>query len=167
MATRIWLSAKGVKSVQATDKEEFGKCVSTLGENGPRVETDNVNGEMYINIHGDIMDPTVSLPRIAHTLIKRVTYQGKIRDGFRTDGFYRAKGATLRVETGMEIHGTYAMQAQPIREDYQTISISGGSITSCQFIYNGVRNGSIRIESNWGLPQYQLPKPEAAEGPTH
>ncbi len=157
MSARIWLKTTTSSALVTTE----GKSRSQLGTDGPDVDTDRVSGENFVPIYADIMDPSAVLPTVAREHIKRVTYEGKIHEGFRKDGLYRHKGATLRVETYNDTQGGFG-DGPAIAVRHQNISISGGSIRTVKEIYDRVRTGEITIDRNWNRFQHELDREASA-----
>ena len=161
MSTRIWLNATATQSLTKTDKKKWDKDVYTL--DGVEVETDDKSGEKYISIYADPNDPAASMPVIARKHVKRVSYTDKYYEGFRTDGIYRHKGATARVETIEQTHTAFGANDVSITERYQTLSISAGSMRTLREIYSKVRTGELKPVADWGtsLPMLELRQKQA------
>lgn len=151
MSARIWLNTSATKSLVKTDKKKWDKDVYTLDE--VEVVTDESSGEKYISVNADPLDPAASMPKVAHKHIKRVSYTDKFFEGFRTDGVYRHKGATARLETVEDSEG-YG-EARFDRR-YQRISISAGSIKTLREIYTQVRQGKLKPTEDWGVGLHEL-----------
>ena len=154
MTFRIWLK-KTVE--QSLENEQGQKCNAEEDGasyfNGVVVETNKASGERFITIYADPLNPTASMPRIDHKHVKRVSWSDKYFEGFRTDGIYRYKGATARVET---IKDTDGVGETLFERHYQEISISASSIRTLRVIYTKVRTGELKVEQDWGAYQHQV-----------
>lgn len=159
MSTRIWLNATATKLLTKADKKKWDKDVYTL--DGTEVESDYKNGEKYISIYADPNDPAASMPVIARKYVKRVSYAANYNEGFRTDGIYRHKGATARVETVVKINTAFGSNDTSTKERYQNISISAGSIKTLREIYSKVRTGVLKPAEDWGVDIYELERRQA------
>ncbi len=94
------------------------------------------------------------IPGVITTAIERVTGEESIFAGFRSNGLYRAGGATRSVTTCvMEIEGTY-----------QHISVSGPTIESVREIYSLVRQGKLAPAEDYEAPEsWRAPAPSELE----
>ena len=150
MSTRIWLKSSAEKSLNKSEKKKWDKDVYTL-ENGVEVVADDTSGEKYVVVHANPLDPSASMPRVAHKYIKRVTYTDhKYYEGFRTDGIYKLKGATAKVETVENYSRPYHDHDNGHLERYQSLTISAGSIQTLREIYTQVRQGKLKPSEDWG-----------------
>jgi len=152
MSIRIWLSAAGVDSLDAP--QEGRADILKVGDANLRVDTEN--GCKYVTLNGDPNDPSTAIPAIERKFIRKVTYVEKYYRGFRTDGLYRHKGATARVETREHHHSFEDVTI----ESHQNISISAGSIRTLKEIYSKVRAGELKPESDWAISQAAIDRRE-------
>jgi len=151
MSTRILLKKSADESMTKTEKRKWDKDVYLL--EGVEAVADETTGEKYIVIHADPLDPAASMPRVARKYIKRVTYtEEKYFEGFRTDGVYKLRGATARVDTIEVVHapGWQNVNDTTTISRHQTISISAGSIRTLREIYTKVRQGTLKPVEDWG-----------------
>ena len=165
MNIRIWLTSgadRAIETKQEVAKYRDNKMEDISRLNGLEVKSDP-SGEKYIELYADPLDPATSVPTIKRTYIKRVSFVDKYSAGFRTDGIYRLKGATARVETNRSFHGGF--DKGQLEETYQYISISAGSIRTLREIYTQVRQGKLKPAEDWGtgLPMLELRQQQAAK----
>lgn len=144
MAVRFWLKTSAHELVREVSRTGYANS-HTL--DGMEVETDRKSGEKYINFYVDPINPGVILPVIASEYVKYITYIASYHAGFRTDGIYRYKGATARVETTPMHRDSNQGGGQEYRQD---IDISARSIKTLRDIYSKIRTGELKPEENWG-----------------
>jgi hypothetical protein len=124
-----------------------------VGESSLRVDTEN--GRKYITLNGDPNDPSTVFTNVPRRFIRQVTFMDNFYKGFRTDGLYRHKGATARVETRESGGNMGAVQ-------HQNISISAGSIRTLREIYSKVRAGELlKPNIDWAISETDLTQREA------
>ncbi len=161
MSVRIFLNKAGEKALTKTDRQKWGKDLYLLEL--VEIVLDDVSGEKFSAIDVNPFDPAVIIPRIARKYIKRVTIFGqKYFEGFRTDGIYKLKGATAKVETIENHSRPYNDHDSWHSERYQTISISAGSIKTLREIYTKIRQGALKPDEDWGVSLSEIQHREAA-----
>lgn len=152
MTVRIWLTAAAAKAVETKEEPKpftTSKMHDVSRFNGFEVKSDQA-GAVYIDFNVDPFDPASYVPNIGHKYIKRVSFLDKYFEGFRTDGIYKLKGATARVETEERYISAGNLHESGHEERYQNISISAGSIRTLREIYTLVRQGKLQPTEDWG-----------------
>jgi hypothetical protein len=140
MSIRFWLSPKGVAAIEEKGGKKY--ILEVLRVN-------DVDGIWYTDIGGDAIDPSMVIPAIPREFIRKVTYIEDFHSGFRTDGLYRHKGATARIET----HEVHRGHAEITVSRWQTIFVSARSVRTLRQIYSMVRSGELKPDVNWGISQ--------------
>ena len=154
MTYRVWLTkaaeADFVTAMETECREEKG----VVRFQGLKVLTDNLTGKPYISVNLDPIDPTVELPTFPKGSIRKVTFTGKHFDGFRNDGVYRHKGATvyLKIVHNLKTPSVHNTEDVTHLEIYQEVQISAGSVRTLREIYTKVRAGEIEPSEDWGSP---------------
>jgi hypothetical protein len=154
MSLRIWLTAAGSKAIETKQETVYGKIKEVRRLEKLEVRSDEGSDD-YITIYDDPLDPASAIPTVARKYVKRVSFIDKLFAGFRTNGIYKFKGATARIET---VEDTGGLGINQFNRRYQTISISAGSVKTLREIYIKVRAGELRPKHNWGDAEFE---PEA------
>lgn len=152
MSYRVWLTETAKTSFVTTNEKKYGEMKDVARFNGLEVYTEETSGKCYISISRDPLDPTIELPTFPKGSVRKVTFTSKHFEGFRSDGIYRYKGATARVETTQKLHTPMNMEDTTHREVFQEIQISAGSVRTLREIYTKIRSKTIEPTEDWGSP---------------
>jgi hypothetical protein len=138
MSTKFWLRpGQGILDLIERDKSE-GKLPKSL-----KIQEDHDTGEQYIELRGELHDPTSKPPQIPAQYIDRVTFWDVIYRGFGTDGIYRE-------ETGVEMLLLTQGSSSQYGMDYcQELRISAPSLEALLDFHLRFRNGDLKPVHPW------------------
>lgn len=156
MSVRFWLNAKGKEALETERKLKHGEMQDVSFLDGIEVRTNDKGGTEYIECYVDPFDPASSMPSIDRKYVKRVSSVDTYREGFRTDGIYKMKGATARVTSERGFHRGGSFDNEVHVDYYQQISISAGSVKTLREIYSKVRTGELKPVEDWSVPPHEL-----------
>lgn len=138
MATRIWLSKRGIEKIE--------KGIPGAADRFMGMSVRRENGAPYVEIFEDVTSPTTQVPRFPRGTVRCVTFVTSIHTCFRKDGDYRKGQAFGRVVTVRSVTGS----AQPIEVVRQDISIRAPTVTAAIDLYERIRDGVVQTCSYWG-----------------